>query len=323
VLQQASCWLEAAPAPPGYHVPGLYVGEAGVGAALLRAGVALGDAQLIESAEARGRLVANLPYESPDLFNGTAGRLRFHVLLWDATNRSDHLRDATAAASALLEAAIEDPQGGVYWVAPEGFGRTTGKAFVGYAHGSAGIADALLDLYEITNDATLMDTIKRAAQWVLRSAVSSMSDRSGIDWPVYAGESEGQGMWCHGAAGVGRFLLHASIHNVVPNALELAQRAGRTVAYATRWAGPAQCHGLSGSIEYLLDLYRSSDDDAYLNQARQFGGVLDAFQDDHSSIDYLGGDAGIVACLLRLSEPDRRATLLSRESFQRCRGVLA
>ena len=102
VLVRAAHALAATRPSSAGLLPGLYVGEAGVGAALLRAGQVLGDDHLIRSALAQGRLVASVPYASPDMYNGTAGRLRFHLLLWDATSEKEALRHATEAAAALL-----------------------------------------------------------------------------------------------------------------------------------------------------------------------------------------------------------------------------
>lgn len=328
VLSEAARWLEAAPPPPGFHVPGLYVGEAGVGAALLRAGLVLGDQQLIDAAAARGRLVASLPHGSLDLFNGTAGRLRFHLLLWDATGESTHLVDARRAAFELLEQAQVEPHGGLFWVAPPGFERMSGRAFVGYAHGTAGIADALLDVFEATGDERYLEAAARAGEWVAGAAVSSLVDGSGLDWPVCAGEAEGQGFWCHGAAGVARFFVHAAALDAIGNAAELAAGGARTVVRATRWASPCQCHGLSGNLELLLDMYQFTGQHAYLDQAHELAALLGAFAirhgdrlewlmdgAEHASTDFLGGYAGVAACLLRLIQPEQRPTLLSRAGF--------
>ncbi|MDQ4143724.1 MAG: protein kinase, partial [Actinomycetota bacterium] len=102
VLAEGACWLENALRPGGDPLPGLYVGEAGVGAALLRAGQVMGDQALVGAAAARGDWIATMPYSSPDLFNGTAGRLRFHLLLWEETAVPEYLAHAIAAGEALL-----------------------------------------------------------------------------------------------------------------------------------------------------------------------------------------------------------------------------
>jgi hypothetical protein len=47
----------------------------------LRAGQVLGEARLISAAADRGRWIATLPHGLPDLYHGTAGRVRFHLFL--------------------------------------------------------------------------------------------------------------------------------------------------------------------------------------------------------------------------------------------------
>jgi hypothetical protein len=78
--------------------------------------------------------------------------------------------------------------------------------------------------------------------------------------------------WCHGAAGIGQFLVHAASHDAL-GAAELAQQAADSVARA-RWTGPGQCHGLAGSIEFLLDVYRRTGLESRRNQAAVLGRLL-------------------------------------------------
>ncbi|HVU66584.1 MAG TPA: lanthionine synthetase LanC family protein, partial [Ktedonobacteraceae bacterium] len=151
-LGEAARWLQDAPLIAGQPLPGLYIGEAGVGAALLRAGQVLRDHTLIAAACARGRLVAGLPFTSPDLFHGTAGRLRFHLWLWDETDQREHLEHALVCGEHLLAVATTNQQREVCWTLPQGYRQLSGQSYTGYAHGAAGIADALLDLYEVSED---------------------------------------------------------------------------------------------------------------------------------------------------------------------------
>lgn len=330
VLADGVSWLAASPRPAGPAVPGLYVGEAGVGAALLRAGQVLGDEALVGEAAARGRWIGSLPYASPDLFNGTAGRLRFHLLLWDETGGIEHLHHAVEAGESLLSAAEDAGDGRVRWTIPPGHDGLSGQAYVGYAHGAAGIGDALLDLYEATGREEFAATALGAARWVGGQAHPALEDGSGLDWPTVEQGGPGVGMWCHGAAGVGRFLLHAAGLTTMPNAMDLAVRAARKVARGTRWAGPLQCHGLAGNIEFLLDVFRATGDAAYLVEARSLGRLLEAFASERDGVlvwpseqpmnftpDYMVGYAGVAVCLLRLADPESMPTQLSRSGFRR------
>jgi len=139
--------------------------------------------------------------------------------------------------------------------------------------------------------------------------------------------------WCHGAAGIGQFFLHAAALDLVPYADATWAAAARSTAEGTRWAGPTQCHGLSGSIEFLLDAYQASRNDAYLAQARSLSELLMAFRSEQDGVlrwssdwpwtygaDYMAGYAGVAVTLLRLADPDRRPRAMSRLGFQASSG---
>jgi class IV lanthipeptide synthase len=101
-LRQGADWLAEAKRPEGPGAAGLFAGEAGVGAALLRAGQALSHQPLIEVAEKYSRSVSEMPHISPDLYSGSAGRLRFHIMVWEHTRKDEHLSYAVGAGQALL-----------------------------------------------------------------------------------------------------------------------------------------------------------------------------------------------------------------------------
>lgn len=336
VLAAGARYLIVATRAGGLPVGGLYVGEAGIGAALLRAGQILGDRDLVAAAADRGALVASLPHGSPDLFNGLAGRLRFHLLLWDATSDPLWLQHARAAGDAILSAAEEAGPGELRWTIPPGYDAMSGKAYLGYAHGAAGIADVLLDLAEATDDRRFLMAARQAAHWLLRLAVPVLGDGSGFNWPSVEDAKPAAPFWCHGSTGIGRFLLHAAALDLIPDAADAAARAAAAVARAARWAGPTQCHGLAGNIEYLLDVYQATGDGAYLTEVRSLGRLLDAFvierneglmyPSDSPTVfgpDYMVGYAGVAPCLLRLADPESRPHLLSRAGFRHRAAVTA
>jgi hypothetical protein len=110
---------------------------------------------------------------------------------------------------------------------------------------------------------------------------------------------------------------------------DLVAGAARAVARGTRWAGPTQCHGLAGNIEFLLDVYQDTSDPAYLREARSLGRLMEVFAGERDGFlvwpsdspsvvtpDYMVGYAGVAACLLRLADPDRRPHGLSRVGFR-------
>lgn len=136
-------------------------------------------------------------------------------------------------------------------------------------------------------------------------------------------------MWCHGSAGNGRFLLHAARLDAFPGALDLACRAAQATYRRALGASPVQCHGLSGNIEVLLDMFQATGDGSYLNDAHRMARLLRAFERERDgnlmwssespavfTPDYLIGYGGVAVCLARLSQPERVPHLLSRAGFQ-------
>jgi hypothetical protein len=326
-LARGARGLRDAPRAAGVRLPGLYVGEAGIGAALLRAGQVLGDADLIGAAAEAGRWVAAAPHDSPDLFHGTAGRLRFHLWLWRETGDGQYLDHAVEAADRLL-AADMDKAGAPDWTLPPGYESLSGRRLTGYAHGAAGIADALLDLFDTTGAAELLDAARSVRRWLAGLAEPALADGSGINWPGDEDSRPTMAFWCHGAAGIARFLVHLAESGAEPEALDTARAAARTVARGTRWAGPTQCHGLASGIECLLDVHQATGEEAYLADAGVMVRLLHAFAVerrgrltlvtdlDRSDQGFTIGYAGIAACLLRAAQPRTRAHLLSLDGFR-------
>lgn len=320
-LRTLAWTLASAPPLPGGPLPGLYVGEAGIGAALLRAGQALGDGGLTATATERGRLVASLPHVSPDLFNGTAGRLRFHLLLHEATGEQEHL-DAAVAAGGHLAVAVEWPAPDeAEWPIPSGYEGASGMRYLGYAHGVAGIADALLDLYSASGDSRFLGLASAGGRRLATLAAPVLEDQSGLDWADTADGARGGAFWCHGAGGITRFLAHAAQLDLFLGASDLCLAGARAVA-GTRNSGPGQCHGLAGNADVLVDVFRATGDPSHLDAARQLGRLLSAFAEEpdvlvpaspgaiHSD-DLMNGWAGVLACLLRLAKPDRTPHVLA------------
>ncbi len=333
-LAAACASLRIAPRPPGYVAPGLWVGEAGRGAALLRAGQVLGDRDLVAAAAEVGRELATLPHESPDFYNGSAGRLLFHLLLLDETRDVAHLAAAVDAGRSITGAARFDDDF-AWWVFPDGFDLLSGDSrTLGYAHGVAGIADSLLDLADVDGDQVWLDLAHGAVR-TLRSQAMPMpvGDRAAcrvapLGWPRVEGGALTRPAWCHGAAGIGRFLLRAAKVGI-PDAERLALGAASATATAAYGGMAGQCHGLAGAVEFLLDVYQATADRAHLEAARRLESVMAVYSfaadgdlrwigetPDRGSHEYAVGTSGVIPCLLRLAEPESRPSQLSRAGFR-------
>lgn len=281
-------------------------------AGLLRAGLVLRDVTLVDEAARRGRLVAMLPFRGPDLYTGAAGRLRLHLRLWEATGDRPHLDAAVAAGEWLLGRAVAVAPGRWCWIVREADGSSRARtAYVGYAHGAAGIADCLIDLFEATGRRRYREAARRASRWVVEHAVSVSQGGRGLGWSVSADDpTPFSPFWCHGAAGVGGVLLRCARHDLVPGAASLVRRAAWSAARDARWAPACACHGLAGNIHFLLDAYRLTGERAYYIEALGLGALLAAAPrderskarnaDEHAGPSLLLGDGGVALACLRL-----------------------
>jgi lantibiotic modifying enzyme len=246
--------------------------------------------------------------------------------MWKQSGRQADLDFACAAANYLL-AVADRGSDTMAWTIPPGYDALSGKQLVGYAHGAAGIADTLLDLYEVTHDAELLNAAIFVGNWLSKLARPALATRDGLNWPYDAENRPMMAFWCHGAAGVSRFLLHLHQVGNIPAAMDMAVRSARVVSRGTRWSGPTQCHGLAGNIECLIDMYCATGDRGYLADAKSMAGLLPAFAvrrngqrifvTDHEKVGpgFTHGSAGVAVALLRLADPNRRRHLLSVEGF--------
>ncbi len=328
VLRDGAYWLLGSKRLAGPLLPGLLVGEAGVGAALLRAGQVLDDPTLIAAAEDQGRLVAACSHNLSDIFHGTAGRVKYHLMVWKITGNDRHLNDAIQASKTLVEQAEEGANGALYWKTVREQGELN-EVYVGYAHGVAGIADALLDTYQSTGYIEFLSATHRAVDWLISHAHVVGSNQQGLGWSRLEDEKEVCApFWCHGSGGIGRFFLHAAQEPLFPRALDIARSCGQAVVEGTRWAGPTRCHGLAGSIELLLDLYEMTGEQQWLHAAYTFARLLEAFATEQDGMrvwfaegsgsitpGFLTGYAGVAATLLRLSIIDRPKQIIFPRIF--------
>lgn len=167
--------------------------------ALTRVGTLLGEAAVLQDALAAAQALdaARIAQDDElDVMGGSAGALLALLALWRATGHAEALLAATRCGQRLLARQQAMPGTGRAWCGRDG------TALTGLSHGAAGIAYALVRLFEATGEAALLQgardgmayerglRMRDAGQWRdLRPGAAGDEGRTPIQW-------------CHGAAGI-------------------------------------------------------------------------------------------------------------------------
>ena len=182
-----------------------------------------------------------------DLIEGAAGILVAALHL-------HHLNAAVQLGDTLLEAARKTDRGWSWPTmvedAPPGRPHLTG-----FAHGAAGIAASLLELWNVTHEAKY----RAAAEEGFRYEQSCFSAEH-RGWPDFRNtgdensEADYPAFWCHGAGGIALSRLRAAQLTGDPRYVEQARVGLAAVAESMqdREGSCGICHGLFGAIDMLL-----------------------------------------------------------------------
>jgi len=263
-----------------------------------------------------------------DVVLGAAGAILGLLALYDACATPPILARAVACGQHLLKARVASNGIDRAWPTLDG------KLLTGFSHGAAGIAYALLRLYEATGEAPFQEAAREAIAYE-----RSVFNPEAGNWPDFrASAAEGPSFmtsWCHGAPGIGLARLGAlrvSDSSGIPNELRLdtgAIRADIDVALETTQRYGAQgpdhlCCGTLGRAELLLtassqlsrpDLLEIARGWAswVVNRAKRVGGYTLRLspQLDHAySPGFFQGTAGVGYQLLRLAYPSQLPSVL-------------
>ncbi len=218
----------------------------------------------------------------------------------------------------LLQKSQAEPTGISWNTMPHG----SAASLTGYAHGAAGIAGALLELYAHTKE----ERYQKAALAGF-AYEDSCFDAEQENWPDFRegnsqqrreGEPRPCGCaWCHGAPGIGlsRFRAYQLTHNE-----GFKQSAQTAVATTLRFFGRKQlgnyslCHGVFGNADLLLCASEVTGDETYACKAEATAAeAVEQFerrkipfpngtQSDLNSPDMMLGMAGIGYGFLRLAD---------------------
>lgn len=227
---------------------GGYCGRGGVVYALTHLGVLWGRQHLLDEAE---RLSAGFPEliegdRLLDIVGGSAGCAVALRGLYRVTASEALLETAKTCGDHLLKSSTAMDRG-IAWRTIPG-----SPPLAGFSHGSAGIAWALAELAEWTDESEF----KEASLEALEYERSIFDDRQG-NWPdlrpLAADEkaSPAGAAWCHGAPGIGlgRMLMLDRANNQAAVAeIIVAAETTRRIGFS---GNHCLCHGDLGNAEFL------------------------------------------------------------------------
>jgi type 2 lantibiotic biosynthesis protein LanM len=288
----------------------------GVGAivyGLLRAGDWLEDARLVDAAEMTARLITPEALDADahhDFVAGSAGAILALRALNARRPSADLVGRMRACGDHLLERRTPTASGHRVWQHA-----TIGRALTGFAHGTAGIAYALLRLAEATGD----DAFRDAAIEAMDFEDSYFSPERG-NWAdtrgtaIYGNDDlHYVCTWCYGAAGIGLGRV-ASLAVLDTPALRTAVQTAieTTKSFGVRGEDHLCC-GTLGRLELYLTASRVLGDESLRARAHEDAAtvVRAAVQRQRFvmpqaaySPSLFVGTAGIGYQLLRLAAPD-------------------
>lgn len=240
---------------------GLYSGQLGTAIAMLRAAELLAEPALKRTA--RRWLTQSLGHAGAatrfNVIAGLAGRA-MGLTLFGQLSGDECFVDAGRGCADALIAAAQCNDDGLCWVEDEGQ-----PPLLGYAHGTAGAAHALMEVFAVSGETRYREAAERAIAYE-----QSRFDPLAQDWPdlrrrgAFAdlpapAKPQFSATWCHGAPGIAMTRLRA--FELLGDAQYQAQarialRAVEKGLVATIESGIddfSLCHGAAGSIDVLIE----------------------------------------------------------------------
>lgn len=326
-----------------HHDPadiGFFTGRLGVAYMLARSALALRDEELTQrAAQLAGPLLTGpITDQSYDVIGGAAGAIPAMLILATLLEDERWVARATELGHHLLREAQYAAQG--WWWRTGRLVAAQRAGMLGMAHGCAGIAHGLLELYAATGHLAFRYGAEQAfayedarfrpadGNWPdvrhhdLYARLRTARGAAALRQQLQAGEQLALGteqcatLWCHGAPGI--TLARLSAAAILRDArhaawAEVGVRA--TLATIHRQSNVSLCHGLAGNCETLLsaagalhvsqwaDVARDALREQLTTWASQMAYWPGGGEDLAPQDSIMLGDAGLGYTLLRLQDP--------------------
>ena len=294
-------------------------GQSSVIYALVRASEFLGEEEWLHHAR---RFAEMLDAEriaadrNLDLLAGAAGAALALLALHRAARLPEALDMAVLCGEHLLQHRSISRQGLRAW-------RTLGgeEMLTGFSHGAAGIAYALLKLYEATGESSFREAAVEAEAYETSVFLPEVSN-----WPDFRYPPTEQGYilmtsWCHGAPGIALSRLAALPILDTPQVRQDISHGLRATRLVGTEGPDTLCCGAMGRAEVFVVAAKELGDPAYLQEARRMGSAIlrrsqppGSYASALKKAPYLAsfhqGMAGIGYEFLRLAAPASLPSLL-------------
>lgn len=235
---------------------GFYSGVNGIAFSLIRIGEILQREELIKRGISIMQSLKYVPLDDKniDVISGSAGAIPALLTIAKKYQQGDFLELAIAHGRHLIKLA-EHGEIGCSW---QTLGISGHANLTGYSHGTAGIATAFLELYEVTKDAEFLEVAISAFRYE-----NNWFQKDELNWSDlrqdFYGNAKCSIAWCHGAPGIGlsrlrcRQLLptNMDIHFDLEAALQSTQFA-LTQPWLPGKLNYSLCHGVAGNTELIL-----------------------------------------------------------------------
>ncbi len=233
---------------------GFFTGKAGVAAMLIKVGMELSSEEFIDgSAEILKTLTIPDNNTLTDVISGAAGTILGLAHLKTDLNVEINDNYLKELGSFLLMSAKTE-NNGISWKTAV----NQKHNLTGFAHGAAGIATALLKLYELYGN---NDFLRGALDGVAyENALFSPQQQN---WPdlrnisdedFYRGKFNYNNAWCHGAPGIG--LSRLNFYKILGSdefLNDIKAAADTTVSGLNNLPNYSLCHGIAGNICFLME----------------------------------------------------------------------
>jgi lantibiotic biosynthesis protein len=300
---------------------GFYIGHAGIAYMLIELGEVFSNEQFVMSGRQVIRQISHrdIAAQELDIFSGLAGSIPVLLKVYRKYSDDFVLNLAVEYGDHLIGSAIRSDKG-VRWFGVDDVASLT-ESQIGFAHGDAGIAWALLELSAVTGEKRFLTAAEETFRFQ-QTQVDLLRQRLEGSETLSAGDLRYALSWCNGAVGVCLSRLRAyeltqkRIYKDQSGALSTTIKA---VDISNQ--NYLVCHGATGTSDLFIYASQILGDVRYKIAANQIGlrGIEQIEQKGlpwpcHSrplgeTLNLMTGLAGIGYFYLRLYDPEKTSPL--------------